>query len=417
MTQVRPDMKDAAVSEASPVIETDPLTKPAATPGEWLRANLFPNAANTLTTVVFAALAAWAAWSIGRFVFVTAEWDIVRVNLASLMTGNFPRSQFIRPVLAIVLVSLASGITTGVSAGAGVRGDRLRLARKATPIVVLIVVILSMTRTIGPLLLALASVAAFVAGRLVGTRLPGGVRRWSSLILVGGLVAGYGVVAWFGGVDYNAWGGLMLNIFLALAAITLCFPFGVLLALGRRSSFPAVRAICVGYIELIRGVPLVTLLLMGQTMLGFFLPAGMTRPGSITRALVAFVLFAAAYVAEDVRGGLQGVPEGQVEAAKAIGLSPLKTTLLIVLPQALRNVIPALVGQFISLTKDTVLVAAVGQLDALRVARVVTQQPDFAGQGLHRETLLFAAFCFWAICFTMSRASQRLEKRLGVGTR
>jgi general L-amino acid transport system permease protein len=129
------------------------------------------------------------------------------------------------------------------------------------------------------------------------------------------------------------------------------------------------------------------------------------------------VMFTAAYVAEVVRGGLQGVPSGQTEAAKAIGLSPVKVTFLIVLPQALRNVIPALIGQFISLTKDTSLIFILGVLDVLRVARVVTQQPQFAGQGLHAETLLFAGFLFWSVCFTMSRASQRLEKRLGVGTR
>ncbi|MPZ87555.1 MAG: ABC transporter permease subunit [Nitriliruptorales bacterium] len=149
----------------------------------------------------------------------------------------------------------------------------------------------------------------------------------------------------------------------------------------------------------------------------FFLPPGADRPGGVTRALIVFVLFASAYVAEDVRGGLQGVPKGQVEAAKALGMSPVPTTLLVVLPQALRNVLPALVSQFISLTKDTVLVAIIGLTDVVRIARAVTSQPEFVGQGLQAETLLFAAFLLWSVCFAMSRTSQRLEQRLGLGVR
>jgi general L-amino acid transport system permease protein len=225
------------------------------------------------------------------------------------------------------------------------------------------------------------------------------------------------VLTQFGGVGYGSWGGLLLTLFVALAAIVLSFPFGLLLALGRRSSFPIIRVVCVSYIELIRGVPLITLLFMSAQTLGFFLPPGMTRPQLITRGLIAFVMFAAAYVAEIVRGGLQSVPKGQTEAANAIGLSPLKVTYLIVLPQALRNVIPALVGQFISLTKDTALLTFLAVVEILGVAQLVTSQPGFQGQGLQAEALAFAAFLFWIICYSMSRASQRLEKRLGVGER
>jgi general L-amino acid transport system permease protein len=137
----------------------------------------------------------------------------------------------------------------------------------------------------------------------------------------------------------------------------------------------------------------------------------------VTRALVAFTLFTAAYVAEIVRGGLQGVPRGQIEAAQALGLSPLKTTRLIVLPQALRAVIPGLVGQFISLFKDTSLVVIVGLTDLLGVGRTITKQPDFLAQGLIVETLIFVSFIYWAGSYWMSRESQRLETRLGVGQR
>jgi general L-amino acid transport system permease protein len=175
--------------------------------------------------------------------------------------------------------------------------------------------------------------------------------------------------------------------------------------------------VCVAYIELVRGVPLIAVLFMAAFALGFFLPPGSDPPSLVTRALVAFVAFTSAYIAEIVRGGLQAVPRGQIEAAQALGISPLRTTGLIVLPQALRAVIPGIVGQFISLFKDTSLVAVVGLTELLGVAEIVTKQRDFAGQGLIVETLLFAAFVYWAGSYWMSRESQRLEARLGVGYR
>jgi general L-amino acid transport system permease protein len=404
-------------AEESPVLTEDPLTQPAATPGEWLRANLFSTWYNALFTVVFGAFLGYAFFRLLLFVFVTANWEIVRVNLTTFMVGRFPRGELYRAWVAIGLVSAVSGLGVGVAARRRGRANRVALLRMAAPGIVFVAVLLALTSTATPALMVALSALVALGSRTVGMRLPPRVGRYMPILYVATVFGAYAAFSAGSPMTYNNFQGLLLNVFLAIAAITLCFPFGVLLALGRRSTFPAVRLVCVGYIELIRGVPLITLLLMGATMLGFFVPAGMTRPGQVTRALVAFVLFAGAYVAEDVRGGLQSIPPGQVEAAKAIGLSPLKTTLLIVLPQALRNVIPALVGQFISLTKDTVLVAIIGLTDVLRVARAVTSQPQFAGQGLQAETLLFTGFLLWSICFTMSRASQRLEKRLGVGMR
>ena len=184
------------------------------------------------------------------------------------------------------------------------------------------------------------------------------------------------------------------------------------------TTLPLVRVVSIAYIEFFRGVPLYVLLLLGGIALGFFLPRGMETPGLVARAIVVFTLFTAAYIAEIVRGGLQSLPRGQTEAAQALGLSPVRTTALIVLPQALRNVIPALVGQFISLFKDTTLAgAAMGLLDVLGVADAVTAQPDFRGQRLTPETISFVMFLFWVGCITMSRESQRLERRFGVGVR
>lgn len=213
------------------------------------------------------------------------------------------------------------------------------------------------------------------------------------------------------------WQGFWFNLSSAFAGIILCFPLGVLLAIGRRSDLPLLRGVSTVYIELVRGAPLFVLLLMAHVALEFFVPVTMA-PSRPVRAIVVFTIFTAAYLAEIVRGGLQSVPRGQEEAAKALGLSPFKQMTRIVLPQALRNVIPAQIGQFISLFKDTVLAGlAMSILDMAGVAQAITQQDVFRGQRLIVETLAFTAFLFWVGSYTMSRESQRLERKLGVGTR
>jgi general L-amino acid transport system permease protein len=191
----------------------------------------------------------------------------------------------------------------------------------------------------------------------------------------------------------------------------------VLLALGRRSTLPIIRFICATYIEIVRGSPLFVLLLLSGVALEFFIPQN-SSPGAVERAITVFTLFTAAYVAEIVRGGLQSIPKGQIEAGKAIGLSPVKATVLITLPQALRNVIPAQIGQFISLFKDTTLAgAALSIVELLKVSEAITKQPDFLGQGYIYEALAFVSLLFWVGSFVMSKESQRLEKKLGVGQR
>ena len=216
-----------------------------------------------------------------------------------------------------------------------------------------------------------------------------------------------------------------LNLLLAVFAIVVSFPFGVLLALGRTSNYPVIRLACTTYIEAIRGVPLITILLMGWLVLPDFLPSfsvpivapeGLDRIELTYRVMIALTMFSAAYVAEAIRGGLQAVPNGQVEAAEALGLSNVRIQALIVLPQAIRAVIPALVGQFISIYKDTSLIFIVGSVELLRAGRLVTEgQLEFTGSEM--EVLLFVALLFWIVAFSMSRLSQRLEQNLGVGER
>lgn len=213
-------------------------------------------------------------------------------------------------------------------------------------------------------------------------------------------------------------GGLSLTIILAFTSLVLAFPFGLILALGRTSTMPIFRLLSTAYIELIRGVPLITWLLISFLMLPVALPEGI-EIGGVVRAIGAMAFFSAAYLAENVRGGLQSIAVGQKEASKALGLTTLQETIFITLPQALRAVLPALVGQVIALFKDTSLVTIVGLFDFLHIARQIipSQSTPFSFLGSIKETLLFAALVYWLFTFTFSRISLRMEKKLGVGER
>jgi general L-amino acid transport system permease protein len=393
----------------------------------WLKENLFSTWFNTLLTVVFAALLAYATYKLARFVFVDARWEVVQRNITNFMVFHFPRAELWRVWVALFVLAAAAGLGVGAAGtrreaetaeGRGTRvAGRGLVFRRVAPLIALVVVLLLAARSLTAALLVLGVAVTAIGFRLLGRSLPARAFRFVVLAVLAAIVAAFLVIIAFGGVPWDDWGGLLLTVFLAVAGIAISFPLGVLLALGRRSKLPAVKLVCIVYIELIRGVPLITILFMAVFALGFFLPAGTDPPSTVARALVGLILFTAAYVAEIVRGGLQSVPTGQIEAAQALGLSPTKTTRLILLPQALRAVIPALVGQFISLFKDTSLVFVVGLTELLAVAEIVTQQPDFRAQGLIVETLLFVAFIYWAGSYWMSRESQRLEQRLGVGIR
>lgn len=392
----------------------------------WARGNLFSSWYNAALTVVFGALLGYALYRAAWFVFVSGRWEIIDRNLTNILVFRFPRDELWRLWAALYVLAASFGLGAGTAArlrDQAVAGGRVRpvgaqtALRRAAPLLLLVAVLLYFAGTVDSILLTVGAAAAAVGFRFAGYRVQPRHAKWSALATAVGIVLAFTVVIGFGGVGWDRWGGLMLTGFLAVGGIVLSFPIGVLLALGRRSTFPAIRLVCAAYIELIRGVPLITILFMGAFMLGLFLPPGTSTPSLETRALVALVIFTAAYVAEIVRGGLQSVPRGQVEAAYALGLSPLRTTGLIVLPQALRAVIPALVGQFITLFKDTSLVAVIGLTDLLGVAEILTEQPDFIAQGLIFETLVFVAFIYWVGSYSMSRESQRLERRLGVGER
>ena len=210
-------------------------------------------------------------------------------------------------------------------------------------------------------------------------------------------------------VETAAWGGLSLTFIISAFAIIFCFPLGVFLALGRRSNLPAIRYISIGFIELWRGVPLITVLFMASVMFPMFLPDG-TFIDKLIRVLFAITLFEAAYMAEVVRGGLQALPKGQYEAARSLGMGYWKMNVLIILPQALKLVIPGIANTLLALVKDTPLIFVVGLMELAGMIRLAKTNPNWLGMAM--EGYVFAGLVFWVICYAMSRYSQRLEKRL-----
>ncbi|MEH6628086.1 MAG: amino acid ABC transporter permease [Motiliproteus sp.] len=213
-------------------------------------------------------------------------------------------------------------------------------------------------------------------------------------------------------VETHKWGGLTLTLVLACVGIVASLPIGIVLALGRRSNMPIIRSLCTAFIEIWRGVPLISVLFMASVMLPLFV-SGETHMDKLVRALIGITMFQSAYMAEVIRGGLQAIPRGQYEAAMALGLNYWKSMGLIILPQALKLMIPGIVNTFIALFKDTSLVLIIGLFDLLAIVQSALSDPKWLGYSV--EGYVFVAFVFWVFCFSMSRYSQALEKKLNTG--
>jgi general L-amino acid transport system permease protein len=394
--------------------ETLPPPRSTIGPAAWLRANLFGGPISSLITVLIVVALAWLAITVGQWAVTEARWSVVTNNLRLFLIGQYPADQAWRLWVELLIVSVLAGLS------AAVYGRAMRALATTLSVAQLMLAALLLVSPLGAVAAGLLAVnavlvwAAFVVALRV--RIPRRVLTWAwvvSLPIAFALVGGFGLTA-LPSVSSNLWGGLLLTVILAVTGIILSFPLGVLLALGRRSTLPLVKVLSTGYIELIRGVPLVTILFMADIILPLFLP-GEWRLDRVARAIGGISLFAAAYVAENVRGGLQAIPTGQVEAAQALGLSGIQTNRFIVLPQALRAVIPANVGLFIALLKDTTLVTIIGLLELLGISRSVLAQPDSFGAQM--EVYVFIAAVFFVLCYAMSQASYRLERQLGVGVR
>jgi general L-amino acid transport system permease protein len=376
-------------------------------PLAWAKKNLFSSWLNSLLTFFCIWLLYQFVSNVWLWATTQAQWSVVSSNLRLFLVGLYPVEEFWRlwSILAI------SGSLAGISWGLWGRFSRF-VAISIGALAIALAILLPVDGISKILTLAISG--AIGLGFLVGQQ--GKKFTQSSLILAIAWFATLPISLWLIGgnlgltvVDVNVWNGLVLTLIVAISGIIFSFPLGVLLALGRQSTLPLIKWFCVFYIEIVRGLPLIGILFMAQVMLPLFLPAGL-EIDRVLRAIAAFVFFSAAYLAENVRGGLQSIPKGQAEAARALGLNIPLTITLIVLPQALKASIPAIVGQFIGLFKDTSLVAIVGLVDLMGVSRTVLSQPEFIGR--YAEVYLFVALIYWMFCFSLSQASQKLEKKL-----
>jgi general L-amino acid transport system permease protein len=347
----------------------------------WMRANLFSTTTNTVLTVLGFVFVLWALPPLIKWAFIDAVWNgdsreacivpdagacwaFVRAKFAQFMYGRYPIDERWRVDLTGIL--LVVGL--------------IPMAIPRAP----------WKRQNGFYLLVIFPIVAFT-------------------LLVGGYLG-------LRHVETALWGGLLVTLVVAITGIVASMPLGVLLALGRRSKLPVIRFFSIAFIELWRGVPLITVLFMASVMLPIFLPPGVNFD-KLLRALIGVALFASAYMAEVVRGGLQAIPKGQYEAAQAMGLSYWKMMRLIILPQALKIVIPGIVNSFISLFKDTSLVLIIGLFDLLGIVQLNFADTNWASPSTPATGYVFAAFVFWIFCFSMSRYSIYTERRLHTGHR
>ncbi|MEE4313366.1 MAG: amino acid ABC transporter permease [Desulfofustis sp.] len=339
----------------------------------WIRANLFNGWFNSLLTLAVLYLL-WlivpgtVKWAFIDSVWLTGSeecratdgacWSVISANIRFILFGFYPHDLQWRPLLAMgLLVAL---------------------------------LFYSRERSRWNKTLAWAWLAGLFA---------------MGLLLKGGL---FGLTA----VESANWGGLPLTLLLSVFGLTAAYPVGVVLALGRQTNMPVIKSFCVVYIELIRGVPLISLLFMSSVVFPLFLPEGVTV-NKILRAQVAIILFTAAYIAEVVRGGLQGIDRGQYEAAESLGLNYFQTMRLIILPQALKIVIPPSVSILISAFKDTSLVVIIALYDLLKTTQTTLSDPKWMGYSA--EAYIFVALIYFICCFAMSNYSRKLEKELDTG--
>lgn len=406
----------------------------------WVRDNLFPNWWNGLLTLLVGWLLVELVLGIANWAILDAVWGAVDpdglvpydeqwrlllsaavlIGLVGMTLVKLARGSRLAAVwaigavfIAVLMWDMVASIETGASpdtcrlpeAGAcwAVIGDKYRFILFGR---------YPFDEQWRPLLAMIFFIALIVFSCLKLAWKP-----WLGLVWIAGLaICGalmYGGFAGMRFVNTELWGGLPLTLILSVVSCVLAFPLAILLALGRRSDMPIIKAVCVGFIELIRGVPLITVLFMASAMLPLFLPSGVTID-KVLRALIAITLFASAYLAEVIRGGLQAMPRGQYEAADALGLSYWQKMGTIILPQALRSVIPPLVNTFIGTFKDTSLVVIISLTDLLLAAKVSTADPLWRPYFV--EIYVFVAMVYFIFCFSMSKYSQWLERDLAHGS-
>ena len=412
--------------KAPPALNTGPIG--------WIKENLFPSPLSSVLTlislfIIYKGLVAFLPWALGgvwnasslnecREILEGTEaacWAVIRERFWQLMYGFYPDNLYWRPNLALVMLIVALMPILFEKAP-----RKLFWVTAATPF-------------LGPWLLwggtiwtpvsaALGFAVGYLVYRFAAARFGGlaamvlgpiaAVIWW--LVLAGPVASALASVLPLAieSVPSRKFGGFMLSITLGITGIAASFPLGIVLALGRQSNLLIVKSLSVGFIEFIRGVPLITLLFVAQVMLAYFLPKG-TQFDIILRVMIMITLFAAAYMAEVIRGGLAALPKGQYEAADALGLTYWQAQRLIIMPQALKIAIPGIVSTFIGLFKDTTLVSIIGLLDPLGLSTAIRADSDW--NGIVWELYGFIALLFFVVCFSMSRYSMYLERKLHTG--
>ncbi|MFN9407202.1 MAG: amino acid ABC transporter permease [Dolichospermum sp.] len=374
----------------------------------WLRENLFNNWYNCLLTVVCSIFLFWLFQGFAIWLITKAQWQVVTVNLHLFLVGRFPQNLYWRIWLVLGISTTLTSITGGAFTKEAIFTKRNSLTFGFIVGVLLLILPFPLTSRLSLLLIT----GLITLGVISGQKFAEIITPWLSLMWL----LSFPIIIWLIGgglglqpVSTNLWNGLLLTLLIAIISIVFSFPIGVLLALGRTSNLPVVRWFSVLYIEIVRGLPLIGILFLAQVMLPLFLTADL-RLDRLLRSMVGLILFSAAYMAENVRGGLQSISRGQIEAGKALGLNTPLLLTLVILPQALRAVIPAIVGQFIGLFKDTSLLSLVGLVELTGMARSILAQPQFLGR--YAEVYLFIGLIYWLFCYSMSLAAKKLEKQL-----
>ena len=348
-------------------------------PVAWVRQHLFGSVFDSLLTLLGVVIIGWLVWQVVDFALLRAVWTgksgevcrkegvgacwpYVEAYWKQFVYGRYPIEERWRPTLVFALF--------------------------AATLIPLAIPTVGFKRINVVLFLVVFPIVSF-------------------FLLTGGV---FGLVP----VETTVWGGLLVTLIVAVTGIVCSLPFGILLALGRRSQLPIIRMLSIVFIEFWRGVPLITVLFMASNMLPLFMPAGM-EVDKLLRALIGVALFTGAYLAETIRGGLQAIPKGQYEGAMALGLGYWQMMGLIVMPQALKMVIPGIVNSFISLFKDTTLVLIVSLFDLLGMIQASLADPIWISPVTGKTGYFVAAVTFWVFCFGMSRYSQWMERRLATG--
>jgi len=370
----------------------------------WLRYNLFSKPFDAALSLVVIPLLTWAVYGLAHWILAEAHWEIIGGSLKVLMTGLYPVDQLWRAWFAVATLCAMFGAGLGLS---------LRPGRAA----------LTVVASAGTLMSAVAaSVTDMTSGMLVAASAGLGVAAWigvhhsalgQRIVLPGLLVGVAAIFVVLSPPGFEAWGGLLLSVILTITVSILTIPFGILLALGRQSRITSLRVISTVYIEVIRSVPLILVVYWVWIIVPLLAPD--TSVPSLLRGMAGFALFFAAYVAEYVRSGLQAVPKGQIEAARSLAMSSWAVNVDIVLPQALRVVVPSLVGQILDIFNGATLVFIIGLTDFLRVGQMILADPQNSGRTYEIYVFLFAVY--FAIGGAITYASRRLEAHLARGSR